>query len=135
VRRWPEGTEGATYDVRAYRLGAGSCGDELQVMVTDVLGPSPDDDMWYVEARPLRYVEATKIDAAFDADSRSGPREERAVVRLAETIEAFVAAHPDLRVFIVNGGWGDAVGARDAGVAIVDPDTREALWICGAASW
>jgi hypothetical protein len=135
MRRWPEGMEGSTYDVRAYRLGARSCGEELEAMVTDVLRPSPDDFVWYVEARPLRYVEARKIDAVIDADRRSGRREERAVRRLAETIESFVAAHPGLRVFIVNGGWADAVGARDAGVAVVDPDTREAIWIFGASSW
>jgi hypothetical protein len=135
MRRWREGVEGSTYDVRAYRLGARSCGEELKAMVTDVLRPSPDDFVWYVEARPLRYVEAPKIDAVIDADRRSGPREERAVRRLAETIESFVAAHPGLYVYIVNGGWADAVGARDAGVAVVDPDTREAFWIFGASSW
>jgi len=137
IRRWDahSGAEGSTYATRSYRLGPEGCGAELEGMGRRMLRPDPDDFVFYSEARPLVYVEAPKIDASFDADRRTSEAETSAVGLLAKEIETLVSARPDLVVFIVAAGWADAVGARHAGVAIVDPRTREAVWIYGQAQW
>lgn len=129
MRRWAleEGAAGATYATSSHRFGGGGCVTELERMVTETFAPS---DGAVSEARLLTEIDATKIDASFDAWVRDRPAEDRAVAGLAERIEAFAGARPDLQVYVVKGG---SAVARHAGVAIVDPRTREAIWIFGRA--
>lgn len=133
VRRWEagaDGSAGATYDARSYRLGPGECVSELKQMAAAMVGPGPADASAFAEARPLARVDATEIGASFDAWVRSNPEEDRAAADLADRIAEFAAAHADLQAYIVRGG---GATARNAGVAIVDPRTREALWLFARA--
>lgn len=133
IRRWgaeEEGSAGATYDARGYRLGAGGCVSELQQMAAAMFPAVPADSASYAEAREIAGVDAGQIGASFDAWVRSGPEEDRAAADLAEQIAQFAAAHADLQAFVVRGG---GATARNAGVAIVDPRSREAVWLFGRA--
>ncbi|RLB53030.1 MAG: hypothetical protein DRJ42_13095 [Deltaproteobacteria bacterium] len=129
------GRYGTTYRRVTYRLGGGACAGELENMVTDLLGPSPMDPVFYKHAVRMTLVDAAHVDAAFNASDNYGASEAAAKADLARAIAAEVAAHPELLVFVVDGGWGDAVGSREAGVAIVDPRTREALWVFSEDIW
>jgi hypothetical protein len=75
-------------------------------------------------------LDAAKVAAAFDAWVRGGAEEERAIAELAGRIGAAGGRYPKLQLFLVKGG---GATARNAGVAMVDPDTREAVWFFGRA--
>lgn len=133
VRRWDaeaDGSAGATYDARSYRLGSGECVSELKQMAAAMLAPDPADASAFAEAHRLIRVDATEIGASFDAWVRSGPEEDRAAADLADQIAGFAAAHADLQAYVVRGG---GATARNAGVALVDPRSREATWLFARA--
>lgn len=133
IRRWgagEDGSAGATYDARSYRLGPGGCVSELEQMAAAMLAPDPTGSASRAEALQIVEVDAAKIGASFDAWVRSGPEEDRAAADLAEQIARFAAAHADLQTYVVRGG---GATARNAGVAIVDPRSREAVWIFARA--
>jgi hypothetical protein len=133
TRRWgaeEDGSAGATYDARSYRLGPGACASELEQMAAAVLAPDPAGSASHAQARQIAGADATAIGASFDAWVRSGAEEDRAAADLAQQIAGFTATHADLQAYIVRGG---GATARNAGVAIVDPRTREAVWLFARA--
>lgn len=133
VRRWggeDDGSAGATYDVRTYRLGPDECVSELEQMAAGMTASEPADASVFAEARPIARIDATEIGASFDAWLRSGPEEERTAADLAGEIARFTGAHAGLQAYIVRGG---GATARNAGVAIVDPRSREAVWLFARA--
>jgi hypothetical protein len=133
TRRWDaaeDGSAGATYDVRSYRLGPGACVSELEQMAVAMLAPQPAGSAPSAAVRQIAGADATEIGASFDAWVRSGPEEDRAAADLAEQIAGFTAAHADLQAYVVRGG---GATARNAGVAIVDPRSRETVWLFARA--
>ncbi len=133
VRRWNReggGAAGAVYATQSYRLGPEACVDELVQMARLTLAGGPDAESFQGRARPLQADEPAEIEAAFAAWVRSGPEEEAAVAALARQLAGFGTEHPDLLLFGVDG---EAVKIRHAGIALVDPRTREALWVYGRA--
>jgi hypothetical protein len=133
IRRWDretEGSAGASFGTTSYRFGADSCAAELERMAAGTFAPEGADAAVHAEVRSLAAADANTIGAAFDAWVRSGPAEDRAVAALAERIADSAAAHADLQVFVVKAG---GATARNAGVAVVDPRSREAIWVFGRA--
>ncbi len=133
IRRWDretEGSAGATFGTSSYRFGADSCAAELERMAAGTFAPESGDAAVHAEVRSLAAADANAIGAAFDAWLRSGPAEDSTVAVLAERIADSAAAHADLQVFVVKAG---GATARNAGVAVVDPRSREAIWVFGRA--
>jgi hypothetical protein len=128
---------GRTYVAVAYALDGPDLVGELRGMVRAHLRPDPPDFVFYSRAEP----HPTTVDAAVtQADLVDGPlemaaREREAVVRLATRLAELAGAHPALRGFQLQAGWGDAVGGAYHGTAFVDPETGEALWIHRAEYW
>jgi hypothetical protein len=133
VRNWSpneKGVAGSSFGSRRYQLGGGACVQELEQMVARELASGAHEPKSIVEVRRLTEVDAAKIDATFDAWVRGGKAEERAVAGLSEQIAAAGRKHHNLQLFVVKGGLDTA---RNAGVSVVDPGTREAIWFFGRA--
>jgi hypothetical protein len=104
--------------------------EELKKMAVAILSSDSGVDPASSDARPLRDPDAAAIGAAFDAWVRSEPGDDRAIADLARAIEDAISNHPTLSLVRVRG---DGIVARNAGVALVDVQTREALWLFGRA--
>jgi hypothetical protein len=133
IRPWggaDDGSAGATYDVRSYRLGPGECASELEQMAAGMAASEPADANAFAEARPFGRVDVAEFTAAFDAWVQRGPEEERTAAALSQEIARFAAAHADLQAYLLKGG---GATTRNAGVAIVDPRSREAVWLFARA--
>jgi len=132
IHKWSreKGLAGAIFDSKRYGLGGGTCEEELEHMVANTFAPGSGDQSFKVEVQRLTEINPAKIGESFDAWVRRGTEEERAVAELAARIAAGSGEHPNLQVFVVKGG---VPTARNAGVALVDPATRETIWFFGHA--
>jgi hypothetical protein len=132
IHKWSQetGLTGAVFDSKRYGLGGGTCVEELEHMVADTFPHGSGDHSFKVEVQRLTEVTPAKIGEAFDAWVRRGPEEEHAVAELAARIAAGSGKHSNLQVFVVKGG---IASTRNAGVALVDPATRETIWFFGHA--
>jgi hypothetical protein len=124
------GIAGATFGLAGYRLGADECTEELKKMTVAVLSSDIGADLAFSEVRPLRDADVAAIGEAFDAWVRTKPEDDRAVAALARAVKDAITTYPNLLPFAVRGG---GTVARNAGAALVDVQTREALWLFARA--
>lgn len=118
----------STWGVESFRLGSDAWPTQICGAVEIELHPHPMDFVYYCEAEPASTVEA----AAFDPQegASTGVADE-----LVARLTALRTAQPGLLVFRVRAGWADAVGAAAEGIAVLDPTTREMLWLYSLESW
>lgn len=131
---------GRTYEERAFHLGDAGA-DEARVLdAAHVwLHPDLDDEAWFEHAAPLG-TGAADASAAF-AVERGGfalpvpAAEITARDALAGAVRDAARTHASLHVLGLRCGWGDVVGGAYLGLIVIDPTTREALWVLSHETW
>lgn len=118
----------STWGVESFRLGNDEWPTQICGAVEIELHPHPMDFVYYCEAEPAPTVDAAAFSPREGAST--GVADE-----LVARLTALRTAQPGLRVFRVRAGWADAVGAAAEGVAVLDPTTREMLWLYSLESW
>jgi hypothetical protein len=131
ARRIARATRGGTYRWAAFRLRSSALETQLEAAVETYLRPDPFDFVYYAEAEALDAPRAED----FAVHHRQSPEEKAAAEGLAARVAALLRARPSLRPFRVRAGWADAVGGAFHGVALVDPDAGEAIWVFAVATW
>ena len=120
---------GRTYAWSTYRLSVPPDELALEGMIARHLRADPADFVFYTDVTRLRHVTSLDVEKAFGLTEQPSVSESAERRALAEHITAIALAHPDLELYRARGGWADAVGAATWGVALVDPRSREVLWI------
>lgn len=125
------GIAGASFGSASYQLGVDACVEELKAMSLAVLSPGGGPAAPVAaDARPLPNANASTIGTAFDAWRGRTAEDERAIATLALVVQEQVHTHAGLSVVEVRG---ETAVARNAGVTLVDKETREALWLFSRA--
>lgn len=124
-----------SYDQRAFRLGAADLDAELEANVRAFLRPDPMDLVFYVRVEPLGSPGDASLIASFSTSDAAVDPDRPLVERLAAVILSLLRDHPDLRAFVLQAGWADAVGSAYHGVLLLDPASREVLWTFATESW
>jgi hypothetical protein len=113
---------GVTVQVASYQLGSGQVEDQLRRAVTVEFGSSANAGSTEIAIRSLQQSDARH---AFDGSARADDAAGRSIGEFAESLVRNSQARRGLDVFQAT-----VVGAtaRNSGVAIVDLQTREAVW-------
>lgn len=125
---------GRTYTAEAFRLADDTSDAALERMVRDVLEPDPMDFVFYANVERIAVRSAESFATAIRLEDVSMTPAELAAL---EELSGSVPLCPITRllVYSIESGWADATGSSLHGFALVDTETREALWIHVEEIW
>jgi len=126
---------GRSYRQLQARLATGAVAERLETLAYAHARPSPDDLVFYVRQGSGPVRTAAEVAEAFELPAELPAAEAAALQALVTTLETQLAAHPTLRAYRLQAGWGDAVGAGYHGVAIVPSSGDEVLWVFTEEIW
>jgi hypothetical protein len=125
---------GRSYEIEAVSLGRATVAAALDELLMNVFQPDPIDFVFYKRVDRMSAHRADAIDEALvQVRAEMSPAEQAAVHSLAVRVEGCVDA--TITVYELEAGFSDAVGTARHGVALVDEQFDEALWLYSVAAW
>lgn len=135
------GNTGRTYEALARPATAAPPIDMVHAAIASVLVPDPEPFQtgYYREVEPIEVGSVDAIVAALRFEEPAFPEtpdEPAARAALASALAREVAAPASRgRAFFARAGWADAEGQSRHGLAFVDPQTGQVLWIYVFELW